>query len=203
MIKCPSGHWCPLGSYEPRKCNVGTICREGTSNKTPIMGLGISIAIDIILIVAFLGVGTWKKVMGRITGRKRAAKQSSGNKLSMQPAKPDMKDKNFLKNETLVGKTAISEVVPDNALSESDIETIQAVDDSEQVMEEPNEELKKLVESFRRCIDGERFGLSFEFQELGLTLQSGQQLLADMNGRIERGSMWGIMGPSGAGKSIH
>ncbi|KAI5844501.1 ABC transporter-like protein [Morchella snyderi] len=193
MIKCPPGHWCPVGSFEPWRCKAGTICREGSSNKRPVMGFGISVAIDMILIITLFGAGAWKRMLGRDVGRKRATKQiCNESELSMQSAKQVTKDPEFSMSETTVGKTT---------LPGPEIETSQIVDEVEELMEETNEELKKLVESFGKCIDGNHFGLSFDFRELGLTLQNGRQLLADVNGSIERGSMWGVMGPSGAGKT--
>lgn len=59
-----------MGSFEPLKCKIGTICREGSSNKRPVIGFGISVVIDIILIIALFGVGAWKKVTGRGAGER-------------------------------------------------------------------------------------------------------------------------------------
>lgn len=74
------------------------------------------------------------------------------------------------------------------------------VDDDDD--EEGAQDLKGLVESFQRSIDGKKTGLTFSYQDLGLKLKTGRVLLSGVHGKIERGTMWGVMGPSGAGKSM-
>ena len=62
-------------------------------------------------------------------------------------------------------------------------------------------EFRRFIASMSKCIEAKELGLSFTFLDLGLRLGSdGKELLGDFTGRIDSGSMWGIMGASGAGK---
>lgn len=206
MIRCPSGHWCPLGSFEPWECSTGTLCGEGASHRVDIAGLIVVLALDIILLGATLGVSSYKKGMGILKRRRKAGQETPRSEYSIQPATPESGDKGLAQAETADMNKVTNGVITEKDVFESpDIEAIKSVDNGkEQTAEnfdETNEDLKKLVESFDKCIDGKHFGLAFDFHELGLTLKGGKQLLADVNGTIERGTMWGVMGPSGAGKS--
>ena len=63
-------------------------------------------------------------------------------------------------------------------------------------------DLKRFTASMSKCIEAKELGLSFTFLDLGLRPGSdGKELLRDFTGRIDSGSMWGVMGASGAGKS--
>ena len=62
-------------------------------------------------------------------------------------------------------------------------------------------DFKRFIASMSKCIEAKELGLSFTFLDLGLRLGSdGKELLKDFTGRIDSGSMWGVMGASGAGK---
>ena len=62
-------------------------------------------------------------------------------------------------------------------------------------------EFRRFIASMSKCIEAKELGLSFTFLDLGLRLgNDGKGLLGEVNGRIDSGSMWGIMGASGAGK---
>ena len=62
-------------------------------------------------------------------------------------------------------------------------------------------DLKRFIASMSKCTQARELGLSFAFLDLSLKVGGNQkQLLRDVTGRIDSGSMWGIMGASGAGK---
>jgi len=62
-------------------------------------------------------------------------------------------------------------------------------------------DLHLFVQSLSKCLGASKFGLSFEFQDLGFKAPSnGKVILSDVSGTIHAGSLWGVMGASGAGK---
>jgi len=66
---------------------------------------------------------------------------------------------------------------------------------------EEKTDLHLFVQSLSKCLGATKFGLSFEFQDLGFKPpKSTKPILADVSGTINAGSLWGVMGASGAGK---
>jgi ABC-type multidrug transport system fused ATPase/permease subunit len=66
---------------------------------------------------------------------------------------------------------------------------------------ETKTDLHLFVQSLSKCLGATKFGLSFEFQDLGFKPpKSTKPILADVSGTINAGSLWGVMGASGAGK---
>ncbi|KAI4179629.1 MAG: hypothetical protein L6R41_007730 [Letrouitia leprolyta] len=58
------------------------------------------------------------------------------------------------------------------------------------------------IQSMSKCIGTEKFGLSFEFSDLKFQpKKASKPILSEVTGKIDRGSLWGVMGASGAGKS--
>ncbi|KAF4547587.1 ABC transporter-like protein 2 [Elsinoe fawcettii] len=49
QVQCPSNHYCPYGTVEPIRCNPGSHCPAGSSKQTPLLPLGMTIVVDIIL----------------------------------------------------------------------------------------------------------------------------------------------------------
>lgn len=149
------------------------------------MGLGFMVGIDVLLLAGTLGVGAWKWLKER---------GSRGKKGGAPMAR--------IGTATISGKGHASKGSEDMELTKM---KSKEEDEIEEVNEREHENLSadllKLVESFKRSIDGKHFGLTFDFQNLGLKLKSGRELLSGVNGTIEAGTMWGVMGPSGAGKS--
>jgi hypothetical protein len=61
-------------------------------------------------------------------------------------------------------------------------------------------DLHLFVQSLSKCLGATKFGLSFEFQDLGFkTPKSTKPILSDVSGTINAGSLWGVMGASGGG----
>jgi ABC-type multidrug transport system fused ATPase/permease subunit len=66
---------------------------------------------------------------------------------------------------------------------------------------ETKTDLHLFVQSLSKCLGATKFGLSFEFQDLGFKPpKSTKPILSDVSGAINAGSLWGVMGASGAGK---
>ena len=67
--------------------------------------------------------------------------------------------------------------------------------------EEDRTDLHLFVESLSKCLGNSNFGLSFEFEDLRFQpKKSPKPILSEVSGRINAGSLWGVMGASGAGK---
>ncbi|KAI4245545.1 MAG: hypothetical protein LQ352_006543, partial [Teloschistes flavicans] len=63
-------------------------------------------------------------------------------------------------------------------------------------------DLDLFIQSMSKCIGTEKFGLSFEFTDLKFQPKKATRpILSEVTGKIDRGSLWGVMGASGAGKS--
>jgi ABC-type multidrug transport system ATPase subunit len=68
--------------------------------------------------------------------------------------------------------------------------------------EDDRTDLHLFVESLSKCLGNSNFGLSFEFEDLQFQpKKSPKPILSHVSGRINAGSLWGVMGASGAGKS--
>jgi ABC-type multidrug transport system ATPase subunit len=64
-----------------------------------------------------------------------------------------------------------------------------------------NPAFQQFIKSISRCVKGDKFGLSFEFDDLCFEPKRGKKILSDVSGTMLNGSFWGVMGGSGAGKS--
>ncbi|KAL8961896.1 MAG: hypothetical protein Q9183_005239, partial [Haloplaca sp. 2 TL-2023] len=63
-------------------------------------------------------------------------------------------------------------------------------------------DLDLFIQSMSKCIGTEKFGLSFEFTDLKFQpKKAAKPILSEVTGKVDRGSLWGVMGASGAGKS--
>jgi ABC-type multidrug transport system fused ATPase/permease subunit len=68
-------------------------------------------------------------------------------------------------------------------------------------VESVSTDLQQFVQSLSKCLGATKFGLSFEFQDLGFKPpKSSKPILSQVSGLINAGSLWGVMGASGAGK---
>ena len=68
--------------------------------------------------------------------------------------------------------------------------------------ETPDSVVQQFVKSLSRSTISASVGLSFEFNNLSYQPKGCRQpLLAQVTGKIDKGSFWGVMGASGAGKS--
>ncbi|KAL8791300.1 MAG: hypothetical protein Q9195_005989 [Heterodermia aff. obscurata] len=66
----------------------------------------------------------------------------------------------------------------------------------------PSSDLQLFIRSMSRCIGATNFGLSFEFENLAFHPKKAvKPILSEVTGKIERGTLSGVMGASGAGKS--
>jgi hypothetical protein len=62
-------------------------------------------------------------------------------------------------------------------------------------------DLQRFVRSLSKILGANKFGLTFEFQNLRFhPAKAPRAILQDVSGCINAGSLWGVMGASGAGK---
>lgn len=67
---------------------------------------------------------------------------------------------------------------------------------------EPASNLQMFIRSMSRCIGQIDFGLSFQFIDLAFhPKKANKPILSGVTGRIDRGTLSGVMGASGAGKT--
>jgi len=65
-------------------------------------------------------------------------------------------------------------------------------------------DLHRFVQSLSKCLGATKFGLSFEFEDLQFKPpKASKPILSQVSGKINAGSLWGVMGASGAGKCKH
>ena len=50
MKRCPSGHFCPLGTVEPFRCGKASICPRGSDREFVMDGFITIILIDLLLL---------------------------------------------------------------------------------------------------------------------------------------------------------
>lgn len=186
QIRCPKGYFCPQGSFKPLKCSPAAVCPAGSSKKYDLTGLVFIILIDLAIMGFMVGPPLWKKI-ANISRRGRRMTDPEGERYKGTGAStPESAEYVELSPKDKAGGRG-SAVFVDN------------IDNSEA---EITDDLRLLIESFKKCNPGENnVGLTFDFQDMGFTVKGGRQLLSAVNGKIEAGTMWGVMGPSGAGKS--
>jgi ABC-type multidrug transport system fused ATPase/permease subunit len=54
MDKCPSGYFCPSGTFEPRLCDSISVCPEGSVTQRSLVGIVSFLVIDFVLVVLCL-----------------------------------------------------------------------------------------------------------------------------------------------------
>ena len=190
QIRCPKGSYCPQGSFKPLDCGIAAVCPAGSTKRVDLYGFVIMILVDIAIAGVTMGPMLWRKFGGKTCKRKsrRGPKGRANGDLSVPRTATPTSDV-----EQAASKSS-------NSLLRGTVQFVESISNHES---ELTEDLRLLVESFRKCNLGEKnIGLSFDFHDMGFTVKGGKHLLSGVNGRIEAGSMWGIMGPSGAGKSI-
>lgn len=69
-------------------------------------------------------------------------------------------------------------------------------------IKKPSSDLDLFIRSMSRCIGATNCGLSFEFEDLAFhPRKAAKPILSEVTGKINRGTLSGVMGASGAGKS--
>jgi hypothetical protein len=212
-IRCPQGSYCHQGSIAPKLCGIGSRCPAGSERDMSVLPLGIVIIVDFVLITltvidklydrykrkhknttisrkSFLKKGV-KKSGGRFRQNRYQEIDDSANGFADRDLEMEPRIGNLRRRPT--GFEELGAMEADFVLQK-------------QLLQEGGEQKSDLllfVQSLSKCLGATKFGLSFEFQDLGFKApKSGKVILSDVSGTIHAGSLWGVMGASGAGKCM-
>ncbi|KAL8850319.1 MAG: hypothetical protein Q9221_004734 [Calogaya cf. arnoldii] len=197
-IECPAGHWCSVGFRKPEKCSVGASCPAGSNRNMNYLPPALILAVDTLVILTMLAFSIRRYFKNKHDTSPRAKRVSRLNK----PA--SFFDKNFqakkyhsLEDDDIALESRITHVQRSDTAFGGNFTPIDAQDDNELISD-----LDMFIQSMSKCIGTEKFGLSFEFTDLKFQPKKAKKpILSDVTGKIDRGSLWGVMGASGAGKS--
>lgn len=204
-----SGYFCVHGSTQQTKCSPGSWCPAKSVRDTNFLPLAFLLIFDIFLIAA----AVYMKMRDR---RQRSSKPSKSNKRETkvwaQPAGRFLRGPGYrqLDDEQYPGFTdndlPMQPSIRQLARRPTGFEELGALE-AEHIEElhnsdaETKTDLHLFVQSLSKCLGATKFGLSFEFQDLGFKpAKSNKPILSDVSGTINAGSLWGVMGASGAGK---
>ncbi|KAJ3087330.1 hypothetical protein HK102_011342, partial [Quaeritorhiza haematococci] len=186
---CPVNHYCPIGSTQALNCNFLSACPEGTSQ---VSRFGILAILVVVFGVFLLGFRWRAAIIAR-----RNLKYQERLKRIMANQKP-LDDASFSDSK--------------EQLHHEDSNTW--IEDEESDDEEP-----PLSPGFANAMGGVAVDVSdsstpvsigakqdqrtfdVSFENLGLVLPNGVEIMAGISGELKSGRMCAIMGPSGAGKT--
>ncbi|KAL8994818.1 MAG: hypothetical protein Q9188_006958, partial [Gyalolechia gomerana] len=198
QIRCPSGHYCSVGAYRPTPCSPGASCPEGTNRNMSFLPPGLILAFDVILLVIMIGF----KIRDNLKSKHKSS--SKGKHFSRLHKHASF----FDKSQNLKTYPSLQD---DDITLESRITHVQRLDTGfggnftpvdTTVDNELISDIDLFIQSMSKCIGTEKFGLSFEFSDLKFQpKKASKPILSEVTGKIDRGSLWGVMGASGAGKS--
>ncbi|KAI4178861.1 MAG: hypothetical protein LQ346_007331, partial [Caloplaca aetnensis] len=197
-IKCPAGHYCSVGAYEPTKCSPGAYCPEGTNRNMSFLPPGLILALDVLVLLIMFAF----KIRNYF--KDKHASSARGKRFSRLNKRASFFDKNqhskqykSLQDSDIALESRITHVQRSETGFGGSITPIDSKDDNELITD-----LDLFIQSMSKCIGTEKFGLSFEFSDLSFHPKKlPRPILSEVTGKIDRGSLWGVMGASGAGKS--
>ncbi|KAL8687702.1 MAG: hypothetical protein Q9218_006202 [Villophora microphyllina] len=197
VIQCPAGHWCSLGFEKPEKCSIGASCPPGTTRNMSFLPPAIILIVDIIVILTMVFFNVRRYFRNR---QKKTT--SKGNRLTRLNRPSTFFDKNrkyhSLGDDDIVLEPRITTVVRSETGFGGNFTPIDSQKDDDALISD----LDLFIQSMSKCIGTEKFGLSFEFTDLKFQPKKATKpILSEVTGKIDRGSLWGVMGASGAGKS--
>ena len=204
-IVCPAGHFCSKGAYKPTKCSIGSHCSPGSIRDMSFLPLGMLICLDILLIAFVVGNNirhrmkrnsVLQKSFGKPRNRRSFMRRAVTTLSPEQRAQQyeSLEDDEFALTPRIVRvDTGFGGEVP-IAFDHND-------EDFREV-KKPSSDLQLFIRSMSRCIGATNFGLSFEFEDLAFhPKKAAKSILSEVTGKIDRGTLSGVMGASGAGKS--
>ncbi|KAL8679469.1 MAG: hypothetical protein Q9186_004245 [Xanthomendoza sp. 1 TL-2023] len=198
-LECPAGHWCSVGSVKPEKCSIGASCPPGTNRNMSFLLPGLILAIDTIVILAMVVLSVRRHF------KNKHHTSSKGKRFARLNKPASFFDKNHrakkyhsLEDDDIALESRITHVVRSDTAFGGNFTPIDSQRDDTELISD----LDMFIQSMSKCIGTERFGLSFEFTDLKFQPKKAKKpILSEVTGRIDRGSLWGVMGASGAGKS--
>ena len=203
------GYYCPHGSIQQTKCSLGSWCPAQSVRDTNFLPLVMLLLLDILLITAAVIAKMrgryqknnqgpkamrekmpWAKPAPRFVSRGQAYRQLDNEQY------PGFIDNDFQTepNIRMLNRRPTGFV-------ELGLQEAEFVNELHNTDAEKKTDLHLFVQSLSKCLGATKFGLSFEFQDLGFKPpKSTKPILSDVSGTINAGSLWGVMGASGAGK---
>ncbi|CZR59382.1 related to ABC transporter protein (ATP-binding-cassette protein) [Phialocephala subalpina] len=212
-IECPSGSYCPHGVASPIKCSIGSRCPAGSQRNMNFLPMGILLLVDIILITATVMEklrSRYKKSNfhnKRVSSRKAVLATGAGRFRNRQYQEIDEGNNGF--NDDVENEYQMEPAIRGPLRVKTGFEQLGAQEADFMLHEElandaggQKTDLHLFVQSLSKCLGATKFGLTFEFQDLGFKPpKSNKKILDQVSGTIHAGSLWGVMGASGAGKS--
>ncbi|KAL8992341.1 MAG: hypothetical protein Q9169_007174 [Polycauliona sp. 2 TL-2023] len=198
-IECPAGHWCSVGFTKPKKCSPGASCPAGSTRNMTFLPPGLILAVDTMVVLIMLFVGA-----RRYFSNKHGT-SSNGKRFSRLNKSTSFFDKNAqskkyrsLGDDDIALESRITHVERSDTAFGGNFTPLDAQEDDNELISD----LDLFIQSMSKCIGTEKFGLSFEFTDLKFQPKKAKKpILSEVTGKIDRGSLWGVMGASGAGKS--
>lgn len=201
-VICPEGHFCSKGAYKPTKCSIGSSCPPGTIRDMSFLPLGLLVFLDVLMVVFVVcnklrtGREKNKKTFGKARTRRSLMKRAVTSLGSEQRASQykSLDDNEFAMTPRIMRvDTGFGNDIP------------MAFDPDEDDLagdKKPSSDLQLFIRSMSKCIGATNFGLSFEFEGLAFhPKKAAKPVLSEVTGKINRGTLSGVMGASGAGKS--
>ncbi|KAI4280790.1 MAG: hypothetical protein L6R35_005823 [Caloplaca aegaea] len=198
QINCPSGYYCSVGVYEPTKCSAGASCPPGTNRNMSFLAPGLILALDLIVLLVIFALTICKRFKDRHSGSASGKRFSRLNKpVSFFDQNVRLKKYQSLQDSDLALESRITHVQRSETAFGGNFSAFDSKDDNELITD-----LDLFIQSMSKCIGTEEFGLSFEFSNLTFQPKKAlKPIMSEVTGKIDRGSLWGVMGASGAGKS--
>lgn len=211
-IECPSGSYCPHGVASPIKCSVGSRCPAGSQRNMNFLPMGILLLVDIILITATIMEklrSRYKKSNfhnKRVSNRKAVLAKGASRFRNRQYEEIDESHTGFI--DDVENEYQMEPAIRGPLRAKTGFEQLGAQEADFMLHEElandsggQKTDLHLFVQSLSKCLGATKFGLTFEFQDLGFKPpKSNKKILDQVSGTIHAGSLWGVMGASGAGK---
>ena len=159
---------------------------------------GIILAVDIVVLVVMLVFN----IRGHFKNKQKTS--SNGKRFSRLNKSTSFFDKNqrmkkyqSLQDDDIALESRITHVQRSDTGFGGNFTPVDAKADEDLISD-----IDLFIQSMSKCIGTEKFGLSFEFSDLKFQpKKASKPILSEVTGRIDRGSLWGVMGASGAGKS--
>ncbi|KAL8777995.1 MAG: hypothetical protein Q9203_002250, partial [Teloschistes exilis] len=197
MIKCPAGHWCSVGFEKALKCSLGASCPPGTTRNMSFLPPAIILILDTMVLLTMVFFSVRRYFRNR--HKKTTTKGNRLHRLNRPSSFFDTTRKyHTLGDDDVVLEPRITNVVRAETGFGGNFTPIDPQTDDDALISD----LDLFIQSMSKCIGTEKFGLSFEFNDLKFQPEKATKpILSEVTGKIDRGSLWGVMGASGAGKS--
>ncbi|KAL9016530.1 MAG: hypothetical protein Q9185_006107 [Variospora sp. 1 TL-2023] len=159
---------------------------------------GLILALDLNVLLVIFALTIRNRFKDKHSGSASGKRFSRLNKpVSFFDQNLRLKKYQSLQESDLALESRITHVQRSETAFGGNFSAFDSKDDNELVTD-----LDLFIQSMSKCIGTEEFGLSFEFSNLTFQPKKAlKPIMSEVTGKIDRGSLWGVMGASGAGKS--